>query len=545
MKQKAILIIALVALVSLMINPVSAETLTGTLGGGGRIGYSDYQVSGGASVSAVELSNISFTAIENTVGLDAIILFTNETLGYMFEYTNATATGVATPFTLKIGSDEIGRGTLGFSRSFSSVPPYNELWGGYIWAVFTDYDPLSYTGTQYAYLDYDHAALYNVSSKARVGVTSGAAFGAELAGHFSFAGDRIYYINTQFANDYIAVKPSGLGITGNISKGGYFSQVFVVDGTTEIAYTSDSSVNSGDFAFNVPAESIIIQVKTGTGTWYNSSILFAPTAPTITPTPGPTVVPGYVRNTFVTIDGTTYSTIHGSNIMLYDVEAGVWSNSTSDADGSFYIDTLPYHTINAYATFTVFEDHYADASIMGAETGYSGMDFPIYMYPPGLSPGPGNINLYITVVDADTTYAIGSANVQVELPTGAIDGTTTGSGGSAATFVVPNNTVIKARATKSGYGAVTESFNSGETSPKTKTLSMRKLLVTIAPTSTIPPGGVTPAITVIPGCEDPNSAGCSRAQDAAMMKQLRDAGPSLIGLCIIVMFMGLVKMLGK
>jgi hypothetical protein len=215
--------------------------------------------------------------------------------------------------------------------------------------------------------------------------------------------------------------------------------------------------------------------------------------------------------------------------MLYDIEAANWSNSTSDADGIFYIDTLPYHTINAYATYTVFANHYGDAELLGVGTGIAGMDYPIYMYPPGLDPGVGNINLYIPVVDHDTNFAIGSVSVQVELPTGAITGDITGPGGDAAVFVVPNNTVIKARASKTGYGPITESFNSGEVSPETKTLYMHKLVVTASPTSTIPPGGVTPVVTADPRPD------VKKAEDAfsKWMNILGDVTDIAIGVTII------------
>jgi len=266
---------------------------------------------------------------------------------------------------------------------------------------------------------------------------------------------------------------------------------------------------------------------------------------------------GYVRSTFVTIDGVSYATIHGTNIMLYDVENGSWSNSTSDADGIFYIDILPYHTINAYATFTIFANHYADASIIGAVTGNSGLDHPIYMFPPGLPPGPGNINLYIPVVDADTTYAIGSVGVQVELPSGAITGDITGPGGDAAVFVVPNNTIIKARASKTGYGPVTELFNSGEVTPKTKTLSMYRLVVTPVPTATPGPGGGTigPGGTPGPGGTtpvyvDPNDpslhGGDTSLKAQEMMNWIAMNGMSLVQLCFLVTIMALLGVkLGK
>jgi len=122
------------------------------------------------------------------------------------------------------------------------------------------------------------------------------------------------------------------------------------------------------------------------------------------------------------------------------------------------------------------------------------------------------------------------------LPTGAITGDITGPGGDAAVFVVPNNTIIKARASKTGYGPVTELFNSGEVSPKTKTLSMYRLVVTPVPTATIGPGGTTPVYV------DPRT---TIQKDADMMNQIRDAGPGLIGLAIVATIFGLIRLMTK
>jgi len=281
----------------------------------------------------------------------------------------------------------------------------------------------------------------------------------------------------------------------------------------------------------------IVDIDTFAAVWKYVNTEYIPPPPPVNP---PT---GHVRSTFVTIDGVSYATIHGTNIMLYDVENGSWSNSTSDADGIFYIDTLPYHTINAYATFTIFANHYADASIIGAVTGNSGLDHAIYMWPPGLPPGPGNINLYIPVVDADTTYAIGSVGVQVELPSGAIIGDITGPGGDAAVFVVPNNTIIKARASKTGYGPVTELFNSGEVTPKTKTLSMYRLVVTPVPTATPGPGGTTPVYV------DPNDpslhGGDTSLKAQEMMNWIAMNGMTLVQLCFLACIFGAVGLISK
>jgi len=551
-KQNIIPIIALLALVSLMIAPVCAETLTGTLGGSETT-----SLNLGTTTNAQ--STPSFTALmvknmEYTAGLNTVIRFDSNPSGtsQIPTFTNATIMSGQTTFIVtcpNAGNVTVATGSIGYQRFFSGWPISTETYG-YQWYVFDYWNPTALTGNRALKVWFNATNVNGISlGGTSVGnLTTNPYNGFVSVGlgsnyvPYSAHGWYTNNIASPWFVSYSVTKPAGLGITGNITKtvGGttYGTQTFVVNGSSNLPIASEGTINGNPYYFNAPLDTVKLAFYSFNG-WSNTSVLFAPTpTPTITPTPTPTntIPAGYVRSTFVTIDGVNYNTIHGPNIMLYDVENGSWSNSTSDADGIFYIDTLPYHTINAYATYTIFANHYADASIIGAVTGNSGMDYPIYMFPPGLPPGPGNINLYIPVVDASTSYAIGSVGVQVELPTGAITGDITGPGGDAAVFVVPNNTIIKARASKTGYGPVTESFNSGEVSPKTKTLSMYRLVVTPVPTATIGPGGTTPVYV------DPRT---TIQKDADMMNQIRDAGPGLIGLAIVATIFGLIRLMTK
>jgi len=554
-KQNIIPIIALLALVSMMIVPVCAETLTGTLGGPGQNTYLNVATNSSYATNPYnDYTHFSIKGAQTTAGLTTIIHFDASFPPY---FTCPDTSGTVL-FNVTHDDIKMGEGTFGFQRFWSGWPIATEQLG-YQYYEFSSWNTSGQTGGIGSKINYQgyaegitpcgmtpHAIQYTQSVAKIQGWETQPTlivFGASptVGGGDSYTnyGSYTNVFDTPFENRYTVTKPLGLGIKGYVNKtiGGttYNSQIFIENATSGVSIASDTTIIGTDFSFNVPLDNIRIKALTQNG-WFNSSVLFAPT-PTPTPTPTSTTTPtptttipvGYVRSTFVTIDGVNYNTIHGPNIMLYDVENGSWSNSTSDADGIFYIDTLPYHTINAYATYTIFANHYADASIIGAVTGNSGMDYPIYMFPPGLPPGPGNINLYIPVVDASTSYAIGSVGVQVELPSGAITGDITGPGGDAAVFVVPNNTIIKARASKTGYGPVTELFNSGEVTPKTKTLYMSKLVVTPTRTSTIPPGGVTPVVTT-----DPRTS-TEKAMNAfsKWMNVLGDITDIVIGVVII------------
>lgn len=391
------------------------------------------------------------------------------------------------------------------------------------------------------YMNYSRNALYNFSYTwtGTTGAPASNFHWVQAVGADPVSGDYNHVKDVSATADYTATKPAGLGIEGVITKTQGLSQAFVFS-STGATITSQSAASEDDFNFTVPNDQIIIGIYTSNAVWFNSSVLFSPgttPTPTATPTAAPTIAPGYVRTSVETIDGTTGNTIHGSNIFLYDVEGSAWSNSSSDGDGIHYIDTLPYHTINAYGTFTEFAGEYTDASALSLPTGYyGGFTYYLSMFPPALSPGEGNVNLYVTVMDADTYALINDASVQVRLPTGAVQGGSSGSTGTEV-FVVPNSTVINIAATKYGYVGSNTVINSGSGTTASAKVYMHKAVITTIPTSTIPPGGVTPVITV-----DSRSAS---EKDVAMMDKIRDAGPDLIDLAIVATILGLLCLMTK
>jgi hypothetical protein len=531
MKKQVLILICFLIVIS-GIGIVNAESASGTLGTPGLNSstWNAPYVGGGGG----QLEHIRSGAIQYSEGTTAYILFPS----HVFSVDAGAPSGATTPFNVTYGGVELGNGTMGYQRVFdqsgTEIP-------GNIWLQFNNYFTNGLSGAKILDLNYNHSALYSLTGD---GLQAG---GDGPNGLFSFtaftgmySGVHLQNRNTGISVDYSLEKYSDIGrINGTAIKTTGASQVYIVDGTTNLPILSDPTVSTNPLLIDVLAQSIKVAVWDGL-TWYNSSVLFGvpitPT-PTVTPTPAPTIAPGYVRTTVKTIDGTTGNEIHGSNIFLYDVEGSTWSNSTSDGDGSHYIDTLPYHTINAYATFTAFADHYSDAEALGLPTGYDGgITYSLSMFPPALSPGEGNVNLYVTVQDADTYDIIRDASVQVRLPTGAVQGGNTGSSGTEI-FVVPNSTVINIAATKAGYVGSNTVINSGAGTTASATVYLHKAVVTTTPTSTIPAGGVTPVITV-----DSRTAS---EKDQAMMDKVRDAGPTLIDLAVAATIIGLLGLMAK
>jgi hypothetical protein len=122
-----------------------------------------------------------------------------------------------------------------------------------------------------------------------------------------------------------------------------------------------------------------------------------------------------------------------------------------------------------------------------------------------------------------------------------------------ASFIVPNNTVIIIDTWPSGYNGQSMSTSMGAVDKQvTMTLSRASIPTTaITPVVTDPSTGavITAAPTYYPACNpnapDYNARACGQNQDAGMMAQLREAGPSILGLAILAVIFGLLKMLMK
>jgi hypothetical protein len=452
--------------------------------------------------------------------------------------TNATFKLYNAPYTV------IGHGTVGYQRFFNSANPPVEQNGGYFYIVINDWNVTGLTGDQYIQADYNQSLLYHVSIVNGYNgvdpVTAGNMVIAATAG-ITASPTGQYTINYQSGTyaDYTANKPGGLLINGSVNKtnGGtrYSSQAFIFhpNGTT---IASENLLNSNDYSFNIPFQQIMIGIKGANGQFYNSTTLFniGPGYPTPTPTPvpGTTIPAGYIRTTLNVWDRSG-AMVHGANIQIKDIEAGVWSNSTSDADGIHTIDTLPGHTVSMYADFSIFSNELLPGSLLSQEAGHN---YFLTLFPYESGAPAGNVSLYVEVKDTMGSF-IPYANVQILLPNGYSYSGSTANAGSKV-FLVPNNTIIKATGTASGYLPATAMANSGTSGgTTTMTITLTRQVVTTAPTSTVPPGGVTPAVTF--------DARSINQKDEDMMGQIRDAGPDLISLAIAVTMISLLGLMMK
>lgn len=556
MKQKLILVIALLALVSIMIVPVMAETLTGELGGDYTFS-TNYNLPVSAGYTG-GFTRLTINSSHLTSGISALIRFDN---GEIPSYPSALASNmtdfICYNYPLGQGYEdvlkEIGRGRIGFQRNFDDNEPPIEI-DGYQYLTFDSWNVSNATSGPYeqVYLVFDPAFELSASV---VAVTStyppnGAmAFGSEEPTLSS----GLYYQNidnTVWA-EYSVTKPGGLGIEGYVFKHAtgegilYLSRAYVFNATSGAVISSESTVTTDSFYVNVPAQTIKIGIQDSGLNWYNSSVLFSVAVPTVTPTPTTTIPAGYIVTYFRTFDPLGNSDIHGTDINLYDVEASAWTNYTADADGRGEIYTLPYHTVNAYGSYPT-AGVYNDAELLGYETGYSGGHLGyLDMYPYTPAPAGGYTELYVTVRNRDDKSPITNAPIGITtISTGAYYVTNSGTSGTAVS-IFPNNTALKILVTKDGYMSATVYANTGISDKKYVNVDMIRATVTPVPTATVAPGESTVRPT-----EDPNDpalhGGDTSLKAGEMMNWLAMHGMDLVQLCFLVTIFALLGVkLGK
>ena len=559
MKQKAILIIALLALVSMMIAPVMAESLTGTIGGD-SVNSQSYSLTPNWAYPGY-FSSITVNGSEYIPPAFILVRFDDGTIpNYASQGLPRAPSGNTTSVYICYSTEPCtqlnnrGHGTIGYQRNFDNAFPTSNEIDGFQWIDITDFNSTGVTGFNKFNLifDFELNTVYvptfiSPESIPPAGISFGGSPGGSASGN--------YLLNTvlSFANDYSATKPAGIGIMGVLLKDSGAcdpncpSRGFVYNGATGALITSDSTVNSVDLSFETTLETIIFGATDANMNHYNSSILFSVAVPTVTPTPTPTttIPAGYVRNNLYVWDQND-AQIVGADVDVLDVEAGTWTNTTADPDGWITIDTLPYHTVNIYAHYTT-ANIYLPNEILGLETGYyGGHNWVIVLYPYTTTPA-GFVTLYINTRNYDTKAVLTGVNLQIKnLVTGATTGESTGSTDSVTT-VVTNATNYQITGSKSGYLSKTININSGEASSKTVVVELSRSTVTPTVTATIIPGETTVRPTYSPGC-DPSSydaGACSSGKDLAMMDQVRDAGPMLIGLAILATVFGLLKLIAK
>jgi hypothetical protein len=266
--------------------------------------------------------------------------------------------------------------------------------------------------------------------------------------------------------------------------------------------------------------------------WYNLTTTNATVPlPNVTPTPEPTPLPGYVRNTFKTVDFANGYTIINSDIQLKDTHLVLWRNSTSDADGMYYIDTLPYTAIDAYAQATGYESSY-----LGLSARTTDQTFYISLMSSG-SASPGNTTYTFQAKNAVSLLPVSGASITATWGGVQHAGTTNGAGSWIA--IIPNNTVMQVTASKNGYEGQSASLNTGATSTGSHVFYLSQTsYYTFAPTPTGPTG--TPTAVPYSG----GGSGYTTAQGQAIMDLLANNGYQLVYLCILVTIISLLMMVG-
>lgn len=542
-KKTHFMIITLITILVFIMSPVNAETLNGTLGSVFTQSV-DSPISGGGGAGTY--ANLRFPNIEQTGGLFAVIRWTTTQPD---SFLTGADVGSSVPVSASTGTHIFGNGTIGYQRVLNSATPPVDIVGGYIWIVFDSWNITGQTGTKNVVLSCNMTALglsganqwgAEVGPTGKAGIFWGGTTGL-LGGNYLFN----YYVSEQ-AN-YIATKPSGLGISGSISKVGN-SRAFVAD-SRYITLTSDTTYNEDPVNFTTNASSIYISILGTSGNWYNSSLLFTPVVPTVTLTPITTIPPGYVRTYAYTSDCISGARISESDIAFKNLDLSTWSNSTQDPDGKYFIDTLPYTNLDIYGAYTKTALQYGSDSYISQNVGlYGGQSFALQLCPTQQNPGTGNTNVLVTVYDTTNYLPLPYTTVSLKLSsTGATTIDSTGSSGTAS-FVTTNNSVIILTASKAGYitGAKTLTTSTGLIT--TAKLYLDRQIVTTAPTLTSAPGGTIPTTIDPAGSQDSGGnypAGYSNIKGQQMLDWLAANGMMLVQLCFMVTVLALFGKFGK
>lgn len=526
---------------------VSAETLTGTFTSSNV--YQENKTDGGGNLAPYYINSVYIKDIGG-LGKLSVILYTgvNSFSTQLVQHDAGEHYAGQAPFT-----SELGSGLIGYNEVYDSNGVF--LFE-YIYVQYDIFNNEGQSGSRWDNLTYDHALVHNLSiplwvNPVNIQPSYGAYVGDSATNRLmisyntpGYAYSNYLYNNVQydFSNQYTATGTNGNWvINGRVNKTidsvAYSSRGFVIDGTTGgILAQEDYPGTSTDWNFSIFRGNIKIGVIDSHNQTYISEALFpySGITPTITPTPTSNEdqppAAGYVR-TYAHVKDRGGNLIHGANINIKDTFGNTWRNSSSDADGISFIDTLPNAYINIYADFTVFENEFLPGSLLTQAVGSGGNTYYLILYPWESGASEGNVSLYVEVKDVDGSF-IPYANVQIVLSTGYSYAGSTANLGSKV-FLVPNNTVVRATGSASGYLPATVIGNSGTGGSMTMTINLHKQVITVQPTATVPPGGVTPAQTVDPN--DPVLHGGDTSFKAQeMMNFLAMNGMDLVQLCFLV-----------
>ena len=243
------------------------------------------------------------------------------------------------------------------------------------------------------------------------------------------------------------------------------------------------------------------------------------------------IATGYSRTFFRCADTNTDASISGCDIQLNDIEGSLWSNVTDRADGIWCIDTLPLHNINAYGQATGYTD--------GSRIGVQEWNMMRYIIPmiPGYLPPPavGYVWVYVHVTDFSGSVSLSGATVSLSGAGLSTVVKTTDSAGIAM-LQWPNVTTAFINAAKPGYTTGMKVITTSSFGPDFVTIALHQGTYTSTITPTVPPGGITAPPTL--------DSRTTSEKDIAMMDKIRDAGPDLIDLAIVATIFGLIGLIG-
>ncbi len=534
MKKEFVVVLSIFILLSFtgLFVPVTAEVINGSVTESGWISTHGVSPHAGG-LNWFSYDSIYTTAIQNLYGFHILVKFSDVPARMRFDVPSTSS--AQTTVTGTIGTTTIFTGTIGYTNSYDIL---GNLVGGYEYVETSNWNNLhGYTGIQSINLSYDKTALYHWEYEGWSGgyvelATGGACFGTGVPAAPCVASGSDGYITNKeedFWNGYSIESPVGIGMHGVIEKNDgtktYPSQVFVYNATSGAIITSQNGTSLLDFTFDIFTTPIIIGVTTSKPSHVNSSILFAPAIPTVTPTPtGPPA--GYVRTRVYAKNGNTGGLITGATLSLRDVENSTWVNGTSSSVG-LIIDVLIGHTIDVYGSYPGI---YSPSQELGA---IPGGDYNLPLYPYTIPPPVGKVNLMVAVYDSSTGYSLSGVNTYIfENGTGITDTRYTGAGGTA-TFLVTNNTIITITASKSGYISGSKSISSGSGADVFTIIDLTRL-ATATPTPYIPP--TLPIIPTVSGT--PGPGGNYTGFWGPLANGLESAGvlPSYIGITLTALF---------
>ena len=413
--------LTIIVLCLLLIPIVSAETLTGTLGGINLTQYNYGAAPGGAGTSGANMfKKISAKNIQYVTGVTALIHFDDPGHPATFDV-GWLGSGETTTFTASIGAATLGAGTFGYMRNFVGFPA-TEI-AGYQFYVFDSWDPYAFSGDKLINITMNINNLHNISYN----WYNSAITGSPPTGYLynspdgillgATAGQFLETTSINFINTYSAIKPSGIGITGSIIKnnGGmnYTSRVYVSNATSNIVLTSDNTVNTNTFNFSTTAQSIFISVQDSTGGWHNTSTLFTVGVPTPIPTQNPYYT-GSMNMTFYVKNAVNNTNIANAYVDYHYNPALSGNPSTqgyTDANGAI---TFQLVDIANNQKVDVYKTGYQHAADTFTPTGQSEMFkiVPMYTDVPGGNPStPATINITMRVKDVNGNTPISGAYV--------------------------------------------------------------------------------------------------------------------------------------